>query len=105
MNEPAWIAWYKNHRLPVLRTLPGVLDYALFAIVTAGKLHEPAYNYITILELDSEDTAHALGADEPRTPDSTLKRLDPETKPFYELAREVRVNSYRPISKHWSFDL
>ena len=103
-NDDKWIAWYKNHRFPALMKLPRVVDAGLFGITTEGHEHEPAYSYITIFELETEDTAYFLGDPTRMESDARVFWEDPNAKPYYDLTLDARVNYYKPISKHWSFE-
>ena len=104
-DDAEWIAWYKNHRLPTLVELPGVVDGALFGITKTGHDSEPGYNYITIFELDGEETAASFGDPDRQPPRVAEYHADPEAEPFYALARKLRRNYYRPISKRWSYEM
>ena len=103
-DSAGWIEWYKNRRLPALADLPGVTDVALFGITTTGRLSEPGYNYITIFEFDSEQTAVSFADPDKRAPAVAEYQDDEEAASYRETATDFRVNYYRPISRHWSFE-
>ena len=103
-HSAKWIEWYKNHRLQALASLPEVSDVALFGITTTGQFFEPGYNFITIFEVESEETAMSLASKDGRSPEAAAYEADKEAATYRELARDVRVNYYKPISRHWSFE-
>ena len=103
-HDGEWKEWYGSSRFPALLKLPGVVMGAWFGIKTDGRKEEPRYNYCTIFEIEDEGTALLLGDPSQRSPEARTFWEDPSAKPYYQLARDVRFNYYKPISKHYSFE-
>ena len=98
-----WSEWYGKERFPALLELPGVAAGGWFGITTEGWDEEPRYRYMTLFELESEDAALDLGDPARRGAEAKAFWEDPAAKPYYDLAGDVLIDYYQPISKHWSF--
>ena len=98
-----WSEWYGKERFPALLELPGVVAGGWFGITTEGWDEEPRYRYMTLFELEDEAAALDLGDPARRGPKAKAFWEDPAAKPYYDLAGDVLIDYYQPISKHWSF--